>query len=295
VSLTNLIDAPGPRALRRQRILSAVGAVAVVVLVVVAFRRLDERGQLDADRWDVFFDWNVVRFYLTGLVNTLRAAVVAGAVALVLGLALALGRLAQSRAVRVACGVYVESFRAAPLILLMYFSLFALPRIGIDFITPFWAVVLGLIVYNSSIFAEIFRAGIRALPKGQAEAASAIGLRYWQSMRHVIVPQALRAMVPALVSQLVVLLKDTSFGALLAYEELLRRAQITGEFANNPLQALVVAALLYAPIVFVLNRVARRLEVRQRRSPGAAPNIDAVEHDPSIVQTQIGLGATTLD
>lgn len=267
MSLSTLIDAPGPRAIRRQRVLTAVTLIVLVVVAFGAYRRLESRGQLDARRWEIFKQWSIWRFYLIGLLNTLRAAVVGGALALALGLGLALGRSAQSRAARWASTVWVETFRAAPLILLMYFALFAFPKIGITFITPFWAVVLGLVVYNSAVFAEIFRAGIMALPKGQSEAASSIGLRYWQSMRHVIVPQAFRAMVPALVAQLVVLLKDTSFGALLAYEELLRRGQITGEFGKNPLQALFVAGCLYAPIVFALNRLARRLERRRNRSP----------------------------
>jgi His/Glu/Gln/Arg/opine family amino acid ABC transporter permease subunit len=178
-----------------------------------------------------------------------------------LGAALAEGVLGWAAA------AYVETFRSVPLVLLMFFSLFALPKWGIDFVSPYWAVVIGLVAYNSAVFAEIFRAGIRALPKGQTEAAASIGLRYWQSMRFVVVPQALRAMIPALVAQLVVLLKDTSLGALLAYEELLRRGQITGEYARNPLQALFVAGLLYVPIVFSLNRLARWLELRQRRGP----------------------------
>ncbi|HET7721068.1 MAG TPA: amino acid ABC transporter permease, partial [Acidimicrobiales bacterium] len=207
----------------------------------------------------------VQRFYLTGLWNTVKAAALAGAIALSFGLLLALARMAQHPLTRIVAGAYVETFRAVPLVLLMFFALLALPKLGVDFVSPYWAVVLGLVAYNSAVFAEIFRAGIRALPRGQSEAAQSIGLRYWQSMRFVIVPQALRAMIPALVAQLVVLLKDTSLGALLAYEELLRRGQITGEFARNPLQALFVAGMLYVPIVFALNRFARWLEQRQRR------------------------------
>ena len=205
----------------------------------------------------------------------------AGVGALLFGLGLALGRMAQSGIVRWAATLYVEAFRAAPLILLMYFALRGSPKLGIDVITPFWAVVIGLVLYNSAVFGEVFRAGMLALPKGQTEAANSIGLRYWQSMRHVIVPQAFRAMIPALVSQLVVLLKDTSFGALLAYEELLRRGQITGEFAKNPLQALVVAAALYAPIVFALNRLARWLEHR-RRATRTAVSTTAFEADVTL-------------
>jgi glutamate transport system permease protein len=266
---TPLTDVPGPRARRRQRILTIVGAVLLVAAAYAVYRRLDDRGQLDGDRWDVFTQWGVQRFYLTGLWNTVRAAALAGAVALSFGLLLALARLAQSPVTRLVAGDYVETFRAVPLVLLMFFSLLALPKLGVDWVSPYWAVVIGLVAYNSAVFAEIFRAGIHALPRGQSEAAASIGLRYWQSMRHVIVPQALRAMIPALVAQLVVLLKDTSLGALLAYEELLRRGQITGEYARNPLQALFVAGMLYVPIVFSLNRFARWLEQRQRRGPAA--------------------------
>jgi glutamate transport system permease protein len=266
---TPLTDVPGPRARRRQRILTIVGAVLLVAAAYAVYRRLDDRGQLDGDRWDVFTQWGVQRFYLTGLWNTVRAAALAGAVALSFGLLLALARLAQSPVTRLVAGAYVETFRAVPLVLLMFFSLLALPKLGVDWVSPYWAVVIGLVAYNSAVFAEIFRAGIHALPRGQSEAAASIGLRYWQSMRHVIVPQALRAMIPALVAQLVVLLKDTSLGALLAYEELLRRGQITGEYARNPLQALFVAGMLYVPIVFSLNRFARWLEQRQRRGPAA--------------------------
>jgi glutamate transport system permease protein len=264
---TTLTDVPGPRARRRQRVMTVIGAVALVLAAVAIYRRLDNRGQLAGDRWEVFTQWGVQRFYLTGLWNTVRAAALAGAMALTFGLLLSLGRMAQQPALRLVSGAYVETFRSVPLVLLMFFSLFALPKWGIEFVSPFWAVVIGLVAYNSAVFAEIFRAGIRALPRGQSEAAASIGLRYWQSMRFVIVPQALRAMIPALVAQLVVLLKDTSLGALLAYEELLRRGQITGEFARNPLQALFVAGMLYVPIVFSLNRLARWLEQRQRRGP----------------------------
>lgn len=266
-TISAFVDPPGPRARRRQRVLSVLTVAVIAVLAFGAYRRLDGRGQFDGDRWEVFGQWSVWRFYLIGLLNTVRAAVVAGIGALTLGLALALGRSAQHRTLRWVSTLYVETFRAAPLILLMYFALFALPKIGIDFVTPFWAVVLGLVAYNSAVFAEIFRAGMLALPKGQLEAASSIGMRPGQAMRHVVVPQAVRAMLPALVAQLVVLLKDTSFGALLAYEEVLRRGQITGEFAKNPLQALFVAGALYVPIVFVLNRLARKLERRRDRSP----------------------------
>jgi glutamate transport system permease protein len=124
-------------------------------------------------------------------------------------------------------------------------------------------------VYNGAVLGEIFRAGILSLDRGQSEAAYSLGMGYWQAMLLVVIPQAARRMIPAIVSQLVTLLKDTSLGAPIAYLELLRRARINGEFFGNPLQSLFVVAVMYIAVNFTLSRVARRLEVRQRRRLGA--------------------------
>lgn len=273
MTLASFLDPPGPRGRRRQQVATVVTAVAVVAVTVIAMRRLADKGQLDGDRWDVFAQRSVWMFYLRGFARTLQAGAVGGLLSLMLGLGLAFGRLALIRPVRWVATAWIEAFRAVPLVLLMFFAFLGLPRLGLD-LGPFWSVVAGLTGYNSAVFAEIFRAGILALPAGQTEAANVIGLRYWQSMRFVVVPQALRAMVPAIASQLIVLLKDTSLGALVGYEELLRRAQITGEFARSPLQALAVAALFFAVVIFALNHLARRLE-RHRPTPLATAELPA--------------------
>jgi glutamate transport system permease protein len=129
----------------------------------------------------------------------------------------------------------------------------------------FGFLALGLTVYNGAVLGEIFRAGILSLDRGQSEAAFAIGLGYWQAMLLVVIPQAARRMIPAIVSQLVTLLKDTSLGSVIAYEELLRRGRINGEFFHNTLQSLIVVAAMYIVVNFTLSRLARRLEIRQRR------------------------------
>ena len=131
-------------------------------------------------------------------------------------------------------------------------------------LTIFWYVVLALVAYNGAVLGEIFRAGILSLDPGQTEAAYAVGLGYWQAMFLVVVPQAARRMIPAIVSQLVTLLKDTSLGFVITYEEFLRRGEITGEFCKNLLQTYIVVALLYIVVNFTLSQTARRLEVRQR-------------------------------
>ena len=262
MTITSFVDTPGPHGRRRQRIATVITAVALVGLLTLAFLRLRSRGQLDSDRWTIFSQRGVWEFYLRGFGRTLEAGAVGGLLAVSIGLALAFGRLARTAVIRWVSTTYIEAFRAVPLVLLMFFALLGLPKLGLD-LGPFWSVVAGLTAYNSAVFAEIFRAGILALPVGQTEAAHAIGLRYWQAMRLVVVPQAFRAMIPALASQLIVLLKDTSLGALVGYEELLRRAQITGEFARSPLQALSIAALFFAVVIFGLNYLARRLERRR--------------------------------
>jgi glutamate transport system permease protein len=237
-------------------------------MLVVAYLRLLDRDQFSESLVAPLRQWSVQRFLLLGLVNTVKAAAVGMALATAVGAMLALGRLSRTAPVRWVAGFYVEMFRAMPLILLMFFCAFGLPKVGLH-LKPFGAVVLALTAYNGAVLGEIFRAGILSLEKGQSEAAAAIGLTYWQSMGRIIVPQAARRMIPAIVSQLVTLLKDTSLGSVVNYDEILRRARDTGTFYGNTLQVLSEAAVIFIVVNFALSRLARRLEVRQRRRYGA--------------------------
>jgi len=257
-------DALGPRGRRTTRIVSVVSGLVIVGLAVVALSRLGSKGQLDAVKWRPFTQWGVIKFFLVGLRTTVEVALVAMAGAMAIGTVMALGRLSRTRAVRWLATAYVEFFRGVPLILLIFFCALGLPRYGVRF-SLFWYLVLGLVVYNGAVLGEIFRAGILSLDRGQTEAAYSLGMGYWQSMLLVIVPQAARRMIPAIVSQLVTLLKDTSLGSVINYDELLRKAGNTGTFYGNALQVLVEAALIYIAINFTLSRMARRLEVLQRR------------------------------
>ena len=261
-----------------------VAGVAVAALVVVALRRFAARGQLDAELWSILADPGVVRFLLGGLANTLKAAAGGMVGAVAIGAVMALGRLSRRKPIRWLAGLYVEFFRGFPLLLLILFSAFGLPRLGID-LPLLWALILGLALYNSAILAEIFRAGILSLDRGQREAGLAVGLTDGQDMRLVVLPQALRRMAPAIVGQLVVLLKDTSLGYFVQYEELLRRAQITGTFDGNQLQALLVAAAIYIAVNLALSRVARRLEVRQKRRYGGTIDLAGGPEDLVAVET----------
>ncbi|HVE45234.1 MAG TPA: amino acid ABC transporter permease [Acidimicrobiales bacterium] len=285
-----LADALGPRARRRALVASVVASLVILAGVLVFIERLQDSGQLEAGKWRPLVQWPVVKFFLGGLVNTIKAASTAMAIAVVVGGVFALARLARHRPQRWLGTLYVEFFRGLPLYVLILFCKFGLPRLDVR-VSTFWALVIGLSLYNSSVLAEIFRAGILSLDRGQSEAASALGLGYWQSMLYVIVPQAVRRMVPAIVSQLVTLLKDTSLGVLIFYEELLRRARISAEFYQNTLQSLVVVAIVYIAVNSALSAVATRLETRQRRRYGAGRLRVTGLEDLALTEAKAGAAA----
>ena len=280
-------DVLGPRGRTRVLVASIASGLLLAWFVFVAFQRLSESGQLAREKWTLFTDPAILRFLGVGLLTTLKLAGTSMALALVFGSLLALGRLAKNGPTRWLTGGWVEVFRAIPLLLMIYFSARGLPRLDVD-LPGFWYVVLGLTLYNSAVLAEIFRAGILSLDRGQTEAASAIGMTYWQTMLLVVVPQAFRRMVPAIVSQLITLLKDTSLAFIVPLEELLRRSFIVGDQPGKPLlQSLFIAALIYVVVNFSLSRLARRLEVRQRRRYGAGGIAVTGAEDLESVNAQV--------
>lgn len=255
-----LFDAPGPRARRRVTIWSAAAGVVIAALLVLAAVRLNQRGIFDADRWDIFTEdtatWEAL--FRRGLLATLRAAALATVIAMPAGALLAIARMSESRWVRSTAAVWIEAFRGLPVVLLMFFL-----ALGFDF-SIFNAVVGGLVLYNTAVFAEILRAGLLSLPGGQREAALAIGLTTGQALRLILLPQAIRRMLPSLVSQVVVLLKDTSLGFIVGYVELLRvNRELRDFFGSRYIFSLfLVTAVIYIGVNFALSRVAVYLERR---------------------------------
>jgi len=262
---TVLFDAPGPRGRRTIVIGNVVGAVVVAGIAAYALVLLGREDQLTAEKWQPVFTadaWE--NFFLPGILDTLRAAAVAIVGAIAFGLVFGIGRLSPVRLVRWLTGLVVEFFRAVPVLLMMIFFWLFLAQLKVPD-APFWAVVIALILYNGSVVAELVRSGVYGLPKGQREAALAVGLTGGQSLRSVEVPQALIAMLPALVSQLVVVLKDTALGYIITYTELLQESRRLGSAYGNILQALLVAAILFITINYVLSKVA---EILARRLKG---------------------------
>jgi His/Glu/Gln/Arg/opine family amino acid ABC transporter permease subunit len=272
-----LFDVPGPRARRRQRIGTVLGAFVVLGLIGLVLWRLGSNGQLEGERWAILFDpsTNVPQALGEALVNTLQVAAVGMVAATVLGAILAVGRLSDHVWVRVPVTLVVEFFRAVPLLVLILFCLLFLPTVGIP-MTAFRALALGLTLYNMAVLAEIFRAGILSVDRGQREAAFALGMRKTQVMTLVLLPQAVRRMLPVLVAQLVVLLKDSSLGFIVSYLELLRQSRSLVEFFNfqygdrYTFQLYVAAALIYIVVNVLLSTLAKFVERRTARSTKTA-------------------------
>lgn len=257
-----LFDVPGPRARRVNVLLSVVGVGLVAVVLAFVVLRLQQTNQLTSAKWSPFGFSDIQQALLNGLLATVRAAAAGTVLALLLGAVLAAGRLSDHRPVRALSRVVVELFRALPLLLLIFFAFY----LGEGSISPFAAVVIGLTLYNGSVLAEVFRAGILALPAGQAEAGYALGLRKTQVMTLVLIPQAVRSMLPSIVAQIVVLLKDSSLGFVIAYAELLRAVQQIGSQYFNLLPTFIVGASVYIALNLAVAGIAKVLERRTARS-----------------------------
>lgn len=266
-----LYETPGPRAQRRSRLWSiAVSTVLALVLAWVIVR-LALAGQFTVDKWGPIIDptdgtfpplWRLMGL---ALLNTLTAAALAMAFSLVVGTALALTRIIGAAWYRWIVVGAVELLRGVPVVIAIFFAYRVLPEIGLD-LPVVWFLVIGLTAYNSVIIAEIIRAGVLAVPRGQSEAASALGMRRGQVLRSVLLPQAFRAMLPALISQLVVIVKDTSLAFIISYPETLRQAQIIIQSLHNPIPMYLTVAALFIAINYALTRLASHVERRLSRS-----------------------------
>ncbi|MGH3734765.1 MAG: amino acid ABC transporter permease [Micromonosporaceae bacterium] len=256
-----LYDIPGPRARARNLVIGVVTVVAIIGLMVYVYFQFDRSGQFEPRLWQQFQFRSIQLQILDGLLATLQAAGIAAVLALLFGAFFAAGRLSDHLALRVPSVWVVEIFRAIPLLILMFFLFYGLQ------ISSLWAVVFGLTLYNGSVLAEIFRAGILAVPRGQSEAAYALGMRKTQVTVSILLPQAVRSMLPSIVSQLVVLLKDTALGFIITYPELLDVGKEIGGrlvFGFPYVPTYLIIAAIYISMCMFLSWFAHWLERRMR-------------------------------
>lgn len=266
-----LYDIPGPKARRRALIGSVIGLVLLLGVFYVVYLRLEENGQFEWEKWAPYLDPNDERFsdvwriMRQALWATLKAAVLAVIFSLVIGTAFALARITSKIWYRWILLVLLEVFRGVPVVIAIFFAARVLPELGVDLETM-WYLVIGLTAYNSVLIAEIVRSGIDALPRGQSEAAYALGFTRWQTLMTIQLPQAFRLMLPALISQLVVILKDTSLGFIISYPELVRSGGILVQNLRNPIQTYLIIGIIFIVVNYLLSRLAITVERRLSRS-----------------------------
>ena len=270
-----LFDAPGPKARFRYRVVAVVGGLLIAALLVLLNRALAAKDQFSAAKWAPFLEpatWTA--YLLPGLRATLVAAFFSVILAVIVGILLGMGRLSQLAGVRWACGVFVEFFRAVPVLMMMLFAYYVFLfgfQISGNYLS-LYAVIAGLTFYNSCVIAELIRSGVGALPQGQREAGLAIGLTPFQTLRTILLPQAITLMLPSIVSQLVVVLKDSALGFLILYPELIRSGQTLASSRGNIIPTFIVVAAIFIVINYLLTLLARYLERRlqvSRRGPKA--------------------------
>ncbi|MBC9712721.1 amino acid ABC transporter permease [Streptomyces sp. TRM66268-LWL] len=269
-----LYDIPGPKTERRHMLYGVMSTVLILGLVAWVLYLLFDTGQFTAAKWNPFTYKGIQELLLKGLGNTLKAFAIAAVLSLALGAILAVGRLSDHRPVRWVATLIVEFFRAMPVLVMIFFVFVALK------VQPLPALVTGLTLYNGSVLAEVFRSGVNSVERGQREAAYALGMRKTQVMSYVLGPQALRAMLPAIISQLVVALKDTSLGYLITYEEFLHAGKLIASNLDYDLPfipVVMVISPIYIGMCMLLSWFATWVSKRQQRNP----KVEAVDVAPA--------------
>jgi len=276
-----LFDAPGPAAVRRHRLIAIATVIGLLLIAGAVVWKLAIEDQFTAERWEPFVTPSIIELLLKGLLKTLLAAVVAIVGAVVIGVLLGVGKLSEHAWLRWPSWAIVEFFRAVPLLMLILF-IWALQGYPLDSILP---LVLGLLLYNGSVLAEVFRAGINAVPVGQSEAAYAVGLRKNQVMRIILLPQAVKIMLPAIISQCIVALKDTSLGFYILAPGLTVAGKDIWRTFDNKLAVAIVLAAIYITLNLLLSWLGSWVERRVSTSGGGQVTILAGQ-----VQAQAGGG-----
>lgn len=248
-----LYEAPGPRT-RRKIVVGTASSLALVALGVAAvIRQFYVTGQLAPRYWSFLLEWTTWRFLLQGLMGTVQVALTAGVIALVLGLLLMLGRTSGVRPLSALCRVVTDFFRGVPSLLLIYFFFFVPAQLGLK-MSSFWMLTLPVALAASGVLAEVFRAGVNAVPRGQVEAAMSIGLSPAKTMFKIVLPQAVRYVIPSLIAQLVVVVKDTTVAYVVSYPDLMQNARVLITSYDALVSMYLVVAVIYILINYLINR-----------------------------------------
>ena len=250
-----LYEEPGPKTRRAIQIGTAITVVALTLLIVWVLRLFANAGQLDAKYWSFFTRWTTWLFLAMGLLGTFEVALTAGVIAIVLGLVLMLMRTSTFPVLRGIARVITEFFRGVPSLLLIYFFFLVIPKFGVK-LSAFWMLAIPIGLAAAAVLAEVFRAGMNAVPKGQTEAALSIGMRPFRVKTKIVFPQAIKIVIPSLISQLVVVVKDTTVAYVVSYPDMLQNARVLITNYDALVSTYFVVAIIYILINYGVNQLA---------------------------------------
>ncbi|MDR0836787.1 MAG: amino acid ABC transporter permease [Propionibacteriaceae bacterium] len=256
-----IFDLPGPRGKLIIRVVTTISLAGIAVLLYFAYLQFRDSGQLNPDRWEYFTRDTTVVFLANGFKRTAIAASWSALIALPLGLLLAIGRLSRRTWLRWPATGVIEFFRGIPLLLIVYVFLFVLPGYGFN-PDKLWKLVIPIALCAAATIAEVFRAGILALPAGQSEAGAAVGMTDSQVFWSIVLPQAVRIVIPSLVSNVVILLKDTTLGYVVSYSELMQSARQLSAYTHLLIQPYLIIAVFYVVLNCLISYGARALDAR---------------------------------
>ena len=259
-----LYEEPGPKAKLRIRVVTGISLAAIAALAVVVIRQFYITGQLDPKYWSFFARATTWTFLGKGLLGTLEAAIMAGILAFTAGFLLMLGRISRFRILRGICTALIEFTRGVPTLLFIYFFFLVAPQFGIQ-MSAFWKISIPVAISAYGVVAEVLRSGVNAVPKGQTEAALSLGMRDGSVFLKVVFPQAIRYVIPALIAELVIVVKDTTFAYVVNFPDLMQNAKVLISNYDALLSVYLVVAVIYILINYLLNRLSDTVAARQRR------------------------------
>lgn len=258
-----LYEDPGPKTKRRIRIVTGISLAALAALVALVMHQFYVTGQLDAKYWYFFAKMTTWSFLGKGLLGTLEAAVMAGALAFAAGFFLMLGRISSNRFLSVICTALIEFTRGVPTLLFIYFFFLVVPQFGIK-MDAFWKISIPVAISACGVVAEVLRSGVNAVPKGQTEAALSLGMQGRSVFLKVVFPQAIRYVIPALIAELVIVVKDTTFAYVVNFPDLMQNAKVLISNYDALLSVYLVVAVIYIIINYLLNKLSDRIAANQK-------------------------------
>lgn len=264
-----LYEAPGPKTKKRIVIFTAVSLVALAALIFLIIRQFYITGQLNEKYWSLFTRFTTWKFLAEGLVGTLQVALVSSVVAFVIAFLLMVGRINRNKIVSWISTALIELSRGIPTLLFIYFFFLVAPQLGLKLPT-FWKISLPVALSAAGVVAEVLRSGVNAVPKGQTEAAVALGMRSVTVFTKIVFPQAFRYVIPSLISELVIVLKDTTFAYVVSYADLMQNARVLISNYDALLSVYLVVALIYILINYLLNQASVAVAKRLKATGAAA-------------------------